>query len=61
MADYYQEGYQHVIESVAKTTNLTESQVADVYSELSNFGLIDYDIEKDVFFCLISPDEDEDD
>lgn len=46
--DWYENGVTDLIKLIAVETGPETNTVSDVYSELVNQGLIDYDIEKDV-------------
>ena len=56
--DWYDNGMIEMHQECADSTGLTVEQVKSVYSFLSEIGIIDYDIEKDVVFDRYSGEED---
>lgn len=56
-ADWYDDGLGELKVECAEETGLTIEQVSAVYAFLSEIGLIDYDIEKDVIFERYGDDE----
>jgi hypothetical protein len=59
MSDWYEEGYDQLIEDIVKETKVSKDHVKLVYSYLVNVGIIDYDIEKEVIFGLYGEEEEE--
>lgn len=49
MADWYDSAYDQMIQDAAKATRVAQEDVLALYSYLSGIGLIDYDIEKEIF------------
>lgn len=63
MADWYDEGYEALIEDMADTIEdmvkdgATFREIAEVtYGSLRDDGLIDYDTEKDIFYEWYGPE-----
>lgn len=50
MSDWYDTSKEILFNEAAKETNLSIEQVKEIYSFLSNIGLIDYDIEKEILY-----------
>lgn len=55
--DWFDKGRAIVIEQIAANSGLEISVVESVYAQLVNVGLIDYDIEKDVFWEAVEDEE----
>lgn len=55
--DWFEKGKQLVLNQIAEEINEDISVVSEVYSKLVDLGLIDYDIEKDVFWDLLYDEE----
>lgn len=47
--NWYDRAYERLLLDIAEFCDITEHDARNVYSYLVNVGLIDYDIEKDVF------------
>lgn len=61
MPDYYDEGRSILIDDLTNIVadNNEPEQIAEaVYNYLVDIGLIDYDVEKDLFYELVNPEED---
>lgn len=54
-SDWYEQGFEYVLDKVATDAGITKEQARKVYSCLSELELIDYDVEKEVFYDLINP------
>jgi hypothetical protein len=48
--DKHEEYYERFISEASEVVGLTREQVCSVYSYIANRGLIDYDIEKEIFY-----------
>lgn len=59
MSDWYEEGYDELIDDISDETKVSKDNVKLVYSYLVNVGIIDYDIEKEVIFDLYGKGEEE--
>ncbi len=57
MTDWYDTGKAELFKEASEETELPEEKVKAVYSFLSEIGIIDYDIEKDVVFDRYCSDE----
>lgn len=55
--DWYENFKQKLFDEVAHDTQLNREDIITVYAELSNLGLIDYDIEKEVLWDLYCTEE----
>lgn len=55
--DWFEEGKQLVLNQIAEDLNEDISVVSDVYSKLVDIGLIDYDVEKDIFWDWLYDEE----
>lgn len=60
MADWYDSGIAALYEEGAEQTGLTIEQFKAAYSFLSEIGIVDYDIEKDVVFERYCADDEGD-
>lgn len=58
MADWFELGYDRLIEDLVEKTDVSEEDVKTVYSWLVNIGLIDYDIEKEIIYEKYCSDDD---
>lgn len=58
MGNWFDESYEKLIEDIAEIAEISIEAVKEVYSYLSNIGLIDYDVEKEVFWDLYGSEED---
>ena len=56
-SDWYWLGKEEVISAVAEIARVSKKTALEIYTILEDFGLIDYDIEKDVFYDLIEGDD----
>lgn len=56
-SDWYWLGKEKVISAVAESARVSKKTALEIYTILEDFGLIDYDIEKDVFYDLIEGDD----
>ena len=52
MSNWFDESYEKLIADIAEIAEISVEAVKEVYSHLSNIGLIDYDVEKEVFWDL---------
>ena len=59
MTDWYTKGRAELIEEIVEECGVSEDQANSVYSFLSEIGIVDYDIEKDVIFDRYCSDEEE--
>jgi len=50
MSDWYTERQKLLVEEATSELDVTEEDFQKVYSFLTELGLIDYDIEKDIFW-----------
>lgn len=48
--DWYDDALEQLKEDAVEETGLTREQFDNAYSFLFNFGLIDYDVEKDLLY-----------
>lgn len=58
MSNWFDESYEKLIADIAEIAEISVEAVKEVYSHLSNIGLIDYDVEKEVFWDLYGSEED---
>jgi signal recognition particle GTPase len=61
MSDWFTESYEKLIKEIADSGDIDEDDVRHVYSYLSNIGLIDYDVEKEIYWDLYGPVEEDTD
>jgi hypothetical protein len=54
--DWFNEGFLKVMDDAAVLASITRKQAMLVYLALENAGLIDYDVEKEVYYTLIMGD-----
>jgi hypothetical protein len=60
---WYEKGYKLLMQDlieIAEDSNNPEETAKNIYAFLSNIGMIDYDIEKEVIFEEYCTEEDED-
>jgi hypothetical protein len=57
VSDWYERGRTEIVRRIKQSTGLSENDIDNVYAMLSEIGLIDYDIEKDVFYTIIHGEE----
>ena len=57
MSDWYNEGYRRVVQNAANFAGVTADQARAVYSSLAEAGLIDYDVEKEIFYAVVHGEE----
>lgn len=60
MSDWFDTGYDQMMQYISEASGLSEGQVRDVYAVIYNLGLIDYDVEKEVVFEQFSDEESDD-
>lgn len=53
MNDWYNKGWNRLVVDISKQTGLSNNDVVNVYNALSCAGLIDYDVEKEVFHRIM--------
>lgn len=52
--DWFDDGYDQMMDYISEASGLSLGQVRDVYAVMHQIGLIDYDIEKEIIweqFC----------
>lgn len=60
MSNWFDTGYDEMIQYISEASGLSIGQVRDVYAVIHGLGLIDYDTEKEVVFEQFSDEEDDD-
>ena len=56
-SDWYDDGYNFVISTIAEELGISEDIVKKVYSAISDYNLIDYDVEKEIFWEIMNDEE----
>lgn len=60
MSDWFDPGYEKMLNYISEASGLSLGQVKDVYAVMHGIGLIDYDVEKEVVFEQFSDEGQED-